>query len=113
LGMIEVFLEENIEVVNYYVLDPKNACSGTLPVSIRDRTWQYRTNEIKDPIEIQDGVAPQCAVSGLTNDQRVFIPKDWKPKGFTDSHSIGNYKWIFEIKNVNSPLGKGYVKERK
>ncbi|KAF2331738.1 fibronectin type III domain-containing protein [Flavobacterium ginsenosidimutans] len=107
LGMIEVFMEEGIEVGNYYVLAPENACSGTLPFSIRDRTWQYGTNEIKDPMEIQDGVAPQCPIKGIDILKRIYIPvKDRLPSqlGFTESHSIVNYEWIFNLSN-----DKGYV----
>lgn len=97
LGMIEVFVEENIEVGNYYVLAPENACSGTLPVSMRDRTWQYGMNEIKDPIEIQDGVAPQCPIESVDILKRIYIPvKDrlLSQLGFTESHSIVNYEWV-------------------
>jgi hypothetical protein len=28
------------------------------------------------------------------------------------SHSVGNYKWVFEIPNVQGERGKGHVKSR-
>lgn len=62
-----------------------------------------------DDISDQDGIVPQCAAGGLTIKQRVFMPKDWSPKGFLDSHSINNYKWIFNKKEND----KGYVTPRK
>jgi hypothetical protein len=52
-------------------------------------------------------VAPQCAVENLDK-KRVYIPPEVK-KDFVESHKIGNYGWIFEIKN---PLKEGYVKKR-
>lgn len=68
----------------------------------------------EDPLHEQDGVAPQCAVKGLpeiddNKGGRAFIPKG-ESKGFLQSHSIGNYKWIFKIETANL---KGYVKRRK
>ncbi|MDO9000356.1 MAG: hypothetical protein Q7W45_11370 [Bacteroidota bacterium] len=42
---------------------------------------------------------------------RVFIP-DGVEKNFTESHTISNYGWIFNIPNVSGDLGKGYVKAR-
>lgn len=105
LGMIEVLQKEGIEIGNYYVLAPENACSGTLPSNIRNRTWQYGSDERttnENPIEIQDGVAPQCAIKEIDPLKRIYIPiKQRKPEqlGFTQSHSVGNYEWIFNRQN--------------
>jgi hypothetical protein len=55
----------------------------------------------------QDGVAPQCAIRGVFSNNRIYIPPEVK-KGFVESHTIGNYGWIFEIKNDI----KGNVKKR-
>jgi hypothetical protein len=61
--------------------------------------WQYGSDEIttkENPIEIQDGVAPQCAIIG--NVVRVKIPVKKRKKGqlgFLESHSVDNYDWIF------------------
>lgn len=56
----------------------------------------------EDPCYLQDGVAPQCAVSGFDvglGDQygSAYIPPDVFPKGFVESHLSGNYGWIFKI----------------
>lgn len=75
--------------------------------------WQYGSNlhQLKqDPMYEQDGVAPQCAVNGLATSKRVFIPDKYAngtkiPKNFLDSHSIGNYKWIFELKEGKDERG--------
>ena len=57
-------------------------------------------------------MAPQCKIENIdlnpTKGGRVYIPPEVK-KGFVESHTIGNYGWIFEIKN---PLKEGYVKKR-
>jgi hypothetical protein len=112
LGMIEVLQKKGIEIGNYYVIAPENACSGSIPNSIRNRTWQYGSDETttkENPIEIQDGVAPQCAIGGIDPLKRIHIPKG-RPKdklGFTLSHSINNYEWIF-----NQPKNNGDVKQR-
>jgi hypothetical protein len=41
LGMIEELQKEGVEIGNYYVIAPENACSGYLPPSIINRTrWR-------------------------------------------------------------------------
>jgi hypothetical protein len=45
----------------------------------------------------------------LPKENRVYIPEDGSvPQGFLDSHSISNYKWIFN----RSSNQDGYVKSR-
>jgi hypothetical protein len=113
LGMIEVLQQEGITIGNYYVLAPENACSGSVPPGLEGRTWQYGSDEKttkENPIEIQDGVAPQCAMNGIDDLKRIRIPiKQRTPEqlGFTASHSIVNYDWIF-----NLPINEGDVKPR-
>ena len=75
------------------------------------KVWQYGANE-NDPEDLQDGVAPQKEVPGITNllagkGGRVYIPNTEK-KGFITSHQIKNYGWIFS-RSQNQP---GYVKQR-
>lgn len=113
-GMIEHLRKEGIKIKRYYIIAPENACSGGVDAGSFDEVWQYGSNlgeADQDPIWEQDGVAPQCAVGGLSDNNRVFIPKDWKPKGFVESHAISNYKWIFT--KIIDPLAKGYVSKRK
>jgi len=61
-----------------------------------------------------NGVAPQAPIRGLSDAQRAYIEDQIQngakiPQGFVSSHSIGNYKWIF---NLNTEQ-RGYVKPRK
>ena len=63
---------------------------------------------------VPHGVAPQSVVTGINADPtkggRAYIPKNQNiPKGFVESHSIGNYGWIFGIEN---PQTQGYVTPR-
>jgi hypothetical protein len=59
----------------------------------------------------QDGVAPQCKIENIdlnpTKGGRVYIPPELK-KGFVESHTIGNYGWIF----TKITGQDGYVKKR-
>jgi hypothetical protein len=90
----------------FYIIAPENGCGGGLG-TIWAEYWQYGSNYKQtdaDPIFDQDGVAPQCAVIGIGNN-RAFIPKDFQPKGFLNSHSISNYGWIFEQQSKDP----GYV----
>ena len=115
LGMIEVLQQEGITMGNYYVLAPENACSGSVLSGLEDRTWQYGSDERttkENPIEIQDGVATQCAMNGIDDLKRIKIPiKQRTPEqlGFTASHSIVNYDWIFSTITKEQ---EGYVETR-
>jgi hypothetical protein len=114
LGMIEEIKTQmpDIRLGRFYIIAPENGCSGKVNVSDWQEIWQYGSNEMEDPIHLQDGVAPQCQVEGLLSVQnksgRAYIPDD-APKGFISSHSIKNYKWIF-TKNKGQD---GYVTPRK
>lgn len=114
LGMIEVLKNAGIKIGMFYVIAPENACSGSVPKGLEESTWQYGSDEVKDPIEVQDGVAPQCPIDGLSRKRRVFIPVEDRKKnkeeeklGFKASHSIINYEWIFKKEK------EGYVVPRK
>jgi hypothetical protein len=117
LGITDA-LKGKVPFGRFYVIAPENACSGEIDLDAFEEVWQYGSNlgePGEDPIHQQDGVAPQCAVNGLKEIEakytekrgRAFIP-DGEPKGFLQSHSIENYKWIFKLK-LNE---KGYVKLR-
>jgi len=116
LGITDA-LKGKVPFGRFYVIAPENACSGEIDLDAFEEVWQYGSNlgePNADPIHQQDGVAPQCAMRGLENIEsdkmgRAFIP-DGEPKGFLQSHSIENYKWIFEKLKKNE---KGYVKVRK
>ncbi len=91
LGMVDI-LKGKIPLGRFYVIAPENACSGEIDLDAFEEVWQYGSNlgePNADPIDQQDGVAPQCAVKGLGNiasdykDKRgrAFIP-DGEPKVF-------------------------------
>jgi hypothetical protein len=113
------FISRYVKITGYYIIAAENACSGTLNNNVlgNAQVWQYGSNlhqRNADPMYDQDGVAPQCAVNGLDKTKRVFIPDKYLdgtdiPKSFLDSHSIGNYRWIFEIKQGQK---NGYISKR-
>lgn len=116
LGMTDV-LKGKIPLGRFYIIAPENASSGEINLDDFEEVWQYGSNlgePNEDPLHEQDGVAPQTAVRGLEDLEsekrgRAFIP-DSEPKGFLQSHSIGNYKWIFS--KLKSKKDVGYVKPR-
>lgn len=105
-------LKGKINFGGYYVLAPENAEAGSINLKEWKQVWQYGSNlnaKDEDAPCLQDGVAPQTAVKGLSEQQRIYIPKSlFKRKGYFDSHFIGLYTWIFKI-----PQGeKGHIKQR-
>ena len=118
LGMIDI-LKGKIPLGRFYIIAPENAAAGDINLNDFEEVWQYGANlgePNADPIHLQDGVAPQAPVKGLDKIKnpilekmgRAFIPNG-EPKGFLQSHSIGNYKWIFKQTSDK----EGYVKPRK
>jgi len=107
-GMIETLRQAQCKVSRYYILAPENACSDKVEPSTFEEIWQYGTNEATDPPKTKDGVAPQCAVTGLPSFKRVFIPETEK-RDFLNSHYICNYHWIFTLANGS----RGYISKRK
>jgi len=120
LGMCDA-LKGKIHFGRLYCVAPENACSGQITLTDFEEVWQYGSNE--DPINgdlvwEQDGVAPQCAVQGITKlpklatiGGRVFIPNTWSHREFLGAHYIDNYIWIFSELIPNDFRG-GYVKPR-
>lgn len=94
-------LRGTIQFGGLYIIAPENAKSGKVNTSEWREIWQYGSNlgqKNQDAPCLQDGVAPQSAVQGLTLANRIFIPKEnYTTKGFFDSHFIGYYKWILDI----------------
>jgi hypothetical protein len=110
-GMIEQ-LRGKINFGSYYILAPENPSAGTVNLKEWKQVWQYGSNLStvhQDAPCLQDGVAPQAAVNGLTENQRIYIPqKLYKQKGYFDSHFVGWYSWILKI-----PSGKkGHIRQR-
>ncbi|MNK24857.1 hypothetical protein D3C87_431720 [compost metagenome] len=110
-GMIQQ-LRGKINFGGYYILAPENGEGGTVNREEWKQVWQYGSNlhtVNQDAPCLQDGVAPQSAVKGLDEEQRIYIPGSlYKRKGYFDSHFIGWYNWTLAI-----PEGKkGYIKQR-
>ena len=110
-GMIQQ-LRGKINFGGYYILAPENGEGGTVKREEWKQVWQYGSNlhtVNQDAPCLQDGVAPQSAVKGLSEEQRIYIPGAlYKRKGYFDSHFIGWYNWTLAI-----PEGKkGYIKQR-
>jgi hypothetical protein len=100
LGMIEV-LRGKINFGDFYILAPENASAGKVNLSEWKTVYQYGSNfneKGKDKPCLQDGIAPQTACGGLSENERLYIPrKNYKQKGFFDSHFVGYYTWLFTI----------------
>lgn len=110
-GMIEQ-LRGKINFGSYYILAPENAAAGNVNLNEWNQVWQYGSNlntPHQDAPCLQDGVAPQTSVKGLTEEQRIYIPKTlFKRKGYFESHFVGWYTWVLDI-----PVGKkGHIKQR-
>lgn len=100
LGIIEV-LSKNIKFGGFYIFAPENASSGGVNSKQWDEVWQYGSNLTNPPKEapcLQDGIAPQFNVKGLPSNNIIHFPSELnKFRGFSASHFIGNYTWIFDI----------------
>jgi hypothetical protein len=111
LGMIEE-LRGKIHFGGFYIIAPENAGQGTVKRDEWKEVWQYGSRlskKSKDAPCLQDGIAPQTAVGGLGEFYRSYIPNQfYKRKGFFDSHFIGYYTWIFDLK----PGEKGAIRQR-
>ena len=111
LGIIEE-LRGKIRFGGFYIIAPENAKSGKISEGEWEEVWQYGSNfnyEKYDAPCLQDGVAPQSKVGGLSEDRRIYIPRAlYLRKGFFDSHFIGYYTWVLDI-----PEGKkGFIRQR-
>lgn len=105
-------LKGKINFGSYYILAAENPAAGTVNVKEWKQVWQYGSNlntTHQDAPCLQDGVAPQASVKGLSEKQRIYIPKSlFRHKGYFDSHFVGWYNWVLHI-----PSGKkGHIKQR-
>lgn len=111
LGIVEE-LRGKIHFGGFYIVAPENASAGLIRMDEWREIWQYGSNFNKDESDapcLLDGVAPQFCVNGLSESNRIYIPKKYYyKKGFFDSHFIGYYRWIFDI-----PKGSpGHIPQR-
>jgi len=112
-GMIEVLKSSNrIKFGRYYILAPENACSSApIDMSLFEEVWQYGSNESEmttKPWEL-DGIAPQCKVTSLPDDNRVYIPSTDPNRDFLGAHYGASYEWIFKEIDNGEP---GFIKKR-
>ncbi len=108
LGIIEE-LRGKINFGRFYILAPENAKAGKINVKEWQEVWHYGSNFEKDAACLQDGVAPQSKIRGLSDENRVYIPKKMDTKkGFFDSHFVGYFTWILDLKESQ----KGHIKQR-
>lgn len=110
-GMIQQ-LRGKINFGGYYILAPENPSAGTVNLKEWKQVWQYGSNlnaKNQDAPCLQDGVAPQAAVKGLSEAQRIYIPKKlFRHKGYFESHFVGWYNWVLAI----PPNQKGHIRQR-
>lgn len=110
-GMIQQ-LRGKINFGGYYILAPENPSAGTVNLKEWKQVWQYGSNlntANQDAPCLQDGVAPQAAVKGLSEAQRIYIPsKLFRHKGYFESHFVGWYNWVLAI----PPNQKGHIRQR-
>ena len=111
LGITDV-LKGKIVFGGYYIVAAENASEGQVNANEWNEVWQYggnfQLNKFDAPC-LLDGVAPQTRVSGLKKAHQVFIPENlYNRQGFFDSHFIGYYSWIFNIKERS----RGYIRQR-
>ncbi len=110
-GMIEV-LRGKINFGGYYIIAAENGQSGIINKQEWQEVWQYGSNfnsKFPDAPCLQDGIAPQYKVSGLPDENQIFIPKRLYPyKGYFNSHFIGFYTWVLDIEKEKP----GYISQR-
>jgi hypothetical protein len=100
LGMVEA-LRNKCVFGEYYIFAPENAEAGKVIQSEWNTVYQYGSipkGARKQAPCLQDGVAPQTKTNGLSAQNRLTFPvSHYKKMGFTGSHFIGFYDWVFEI----------------
>jgi hypothetical protein len=109
LGMIDV-VRGHINFGGFYCIAPENARAGKINTSEWKEVWQYGSKlwgKAEAPC-MQDGVAPQQLAQGLSHKKHVSFPKNtYRHRGFFNSHFIGYYTWIFDLKSKD----KGFIRQ--
>lgn len=110
LGMIDV-VRGHINFGGFYIIAPENASTGKVNTNEWKEVWQYGSKlwgKAEAPC-MQDGVAPQQLAQGLSHKKHVSFPvKTYRHRGFFNSHFIGYYTWIFDLKKGTV----GYIEQR-
>jgi hypothetical protein len=113
LGFLEV-VKDRVVLNTIYILAPENPMEEGFEWERFRRVWQYGSNydqKDRDPLRLQDGIAPQSPVRGLDKlppgrGGRIFFPSDWPGRNFVDSHMVYSYDWIFDCIPEGEP---GYI----
>jgi len=111
LGMIDA-MKSKCVFGSFYVFAPENAAAGKVIPSQWQEVYQYGSipkGTRKQAPCLQDGVAPQSLMKGLAPHLRLTFPASYSNKmGFTGSHFIGYFDWVFSI-----PSGEiGAIRQR-
>ncbi len=111
LGIIDE-LKGNINLGEFYIISPENPESGEININDWTQVYQYGCDHNKYKYTapcMLDGIAPQKRTNGLPVNNHIFIPeKYYNRHGFYDSHFIGYFTWIFDLK----PTDPGYIRQR-
>ena len=110
LGIINE-LRGKINFGEFYIIAPENGEAGKVTVSEWEDVVHYGCNlsgKNKAPACLQDGIAPQSNIHGLSSKEHVYFPiKLQKRMGYFGSHFIGNYLWTLEIPKNQ----KGHIRQ--
>lgn len=100
VGMLEV-LHRRCQFKSFYILAPENCQAGNVNLAQWKEVYQYgcfAEGPERQAACLQDGVAPQTKVRGLGAKNRLTLPPAYKDRmGFSKSHYLGHYDWIFKI----------------
>ena len=104
-------LRGKINFGGFYIIAPENAKAGKVKVSEWKDIVHYGCNlsgKSKAPACLQDGIAPQSNILGLSSKEHVYFPMEiQKRMGYLGSHFIGNYLWTLEIPENQ----KGHIRQ--
>jgi hypothetical protein len=104
-------LRGKINFGGFYIIAPENAEAGKVKVSEWKDIVHYGCNlsaKNKAPACLQDGIAPQSNIQGLSSKEHVYFPMVLQKKmGYLGSHFIGNYLWTLEIPENQ----KGHIRQ--
>ena len=94
-------LRGKINFGGFYIIAPENAKAGKVKVSEWKDIVHYGCNlsgENKAAACLQDGIAPQSNIQGLSSKEHVYFPMELQKRmGYLGSHFIGNYLWTLDI----------------
>jgi hypothetical protein len=112
LGILDV-IKKSVNGGGFYIFAAENAGSGKVNTSYWKEVWQYGVlinGKGKVAPCLQDGIAPQVITKGISADRHVNFPLSYSAKlGFSNSHFIGNYDWVFDLEKGQ----KGYITRQK